>query len=224
MCSQYLKPKTTPTPWRLIYTLQHCFLTLLSLWLWESATLWVEAEKSILNSSRSLKHCIQQTQLVNYVQGSDKKQKMLFSLKHQFLVKLYFGILATAHCCSAQLSAPACSNDWNRCFAKWQSINHHFLWNLFHNDLAQCLVMSLKNLKVTNPPLTTSSSNPLHPFCSPSSSPVQLPLGPGGCPVGERWTVSSWGSQFPWWICLSKRRTGRRGGGGGGDDPRIENP
>lgn len=64
---------------------------------------------------------------------------------------------------------------------------------------------------------TTSSYTHLSPF----SLPVQLPLGLGGCPVKERWTVSSWGSLFPWWHCLSVRRTGWRRGR---NDPRKKNP
>lgn len=49
---------------------------------------------------------------------------------------------------------------------------------------------------------------------SSSHSPAQLLLGPDGCPAGERWTESSWGSLFPWWLCLSKRVMGQKGGGG----------
>lgn len=47
---------------------------------------------------------------------------------------------------------------------------------------------------IASPKLPTSPSSLL---------PVQLPLGPGGCPAGERWTVSSWGSQFPLWHGVS---------------------
>lgn len=58
-------------------------------------------------------------------------------------------------------------------------------------------------------------------LCSAPSLPVRLPLGLGGCPVEGRWTVSSWGSQFPWWHSLSERRTRWSGGG---NDPKEENP
>lgn len=59
-----------------------------------------------------------------------------------------------------------------------------------------------------------------------SCSPARLLLGPGACPARERWTESFWGSQFPWWLCLSKRVTGQKGGGGGGEwsDPSKDNP
>lgn len=43
-----------------------------------------------------------------------------------------------------------------------------------------------------------------------SCSPARLLLGPGGCPAEERWTESSWGSRFPWWLLSVKKGNGTK--------------
>ncbi len=132
-------------------------------------------------------------------------------------------MLDTAHCafylsevaqlCLNLLTLMSGLNVFLFYIAKWQAqtmITSKRIWVKVKSCHAQTHEESLKSLKVTQ---TASYSSPLLPFSSPSPSPVRLPLGPGGCPAGGRWTVSSWGSRFPWWLCLSKRRTGRRGQG-----------
>lgn len=71
-----------------------------------------------------------------------------------------------------------------------------------------CKEESLKSPISPTPPAPST----FPPASFPSTLPVQLPLGPSGCPVEGRWTVSSSGFQFPWWHCLSERKTGGRRG------------